>query len=84
MINRIKVRDRLNKLSSKGRIDRKIYTKFRNDLTKQLRDAKATYFSQQFDKCKNNIKKTWQIINNTTKKRIKSNQTIIYEKMKIL
>ena len=57
LINRIKIRDRLNKLSCKGRIDRKNYTKFRNCLTKQLRDAKAIYFSHKFDKCRSSIKK---------------------------
>ena len=57
LINRMKIRDRLCKLSSKGRIDRKIYTKFRNDLTNQLKCAKANYSSHQFDNCKNNIKK---------------------------
>ena len=84
LISRLKIRDKLGKLSSKGRIDRKIYTMFRNELTKQLRHAKATYFNHQFDNCKNNIKKTWQIINKTTKKQSKSNQTIIYENENIV
>ena len=79
LVNRIKIRDKLGKLSSKGRIDRKIYTQFRNMLTKQIRDAKAIYFNNQFDKCKNNIRKTWKIINSSTRKKINSNQTIICE-----
>ena len=57
LVNRIKIRDKLFKLSSKGRIDRNIYTQFRNLLTKQIRDAKGTYFNNQFDKCKNDIRK---------------------------
>ena len=69
----------MGKLSSKGRIDRKIYTQFRKVLTKQLRDAKATYFNNQFDKCKSNMRKTWKIINSATKKKIKTSQTIICE-----
>ena len=58
LVNTIKIRDKLGKLSSKGRIDRRIYTRFRNILTKQIRDSKAAYFNMQFDRCKNNIRKT--------------------------
>ena len=57
LVNRIKIRDRLSKLSNKGRINRNIYTRFRNSLTQQIRDSKATYFNTQFDKCKSNIRK---------------------------
>ena len=79
LVNRIKIRDKLGKLSSKGRIDRRIYKQFRNILTQQIRDAKATYFNSQFDRCKSNIRKTWKIINNTTKKPKIAGQTIICE-----
>ena len=79
LVNRIKIRDKLGKLSSKGRIDRRIYKQLRNILTKQIGEAKATYFNSQFDKCKSNIRKTWKIINNTTKKHKISGQTIIFE-----
>ena len=67
------------KLSSKGRIDRKFYAQFRNLLTKQIRDAKGTYFNNQFDKCKNDIRKTWKIINSNTRKKIKNSQIKICE-----
>ena len=79
LVNRIKIRDKLGKLSSKGRIDRNIYTRFRNLLTSQIRASKATYFNNQFDKCKSNIRKTWKIINNTTKKQKSNRQITIYE-----
>ena len=72
------------KLSSKGRIDRNIYTQFRNLLTKQIRDAKATYFNNQFDKCKNDIRKTWKIINSNTRKKVKNGQTIICENENVI
>ena len=52
LVKRIKIRDKLFKLSNKGRVDRNIYTQFRNLLTNQIRDAKATYFNNQFDRCK--------------------------------
>ena len=79
LVNRIKIRDKMCKLSNKGRIDRDIYKQFRNTLTQQIRDSKANYFNFQFDRCKNDIKKTWQIINKTTKKQKTAKQTIIYE-----
>ena len=69
LVNRIKIRDKLFKLSNKGRIDRNIYTQFRNLLTMQIRNAKASYFNDQFDKCKNDIRQTWKIINSNTRKR---------------
>ena len=48
-------------------------------MTQQIRDTKATYFNNQFDSCKNNIRKTWKVINNTTKKQKLSKQTTIFE-----
>ena len=55
LVKRIKIRDKLFKLSSKGRIDRNIYIQFRNLLTKQIRVAKGAYFNNQFDKCKKKL-----------------------------
>ena len=79
LVNRLKIRDRMAKLSNRGRIDRNTYTQFRNLLTKQIRNAKVKYFNDQFEKCKNDIRKTWKIINNTTKKNVNNRQTIIFE-----
>ena len=79
LISRIKIRDKLSKFSRKGRIARDVYTRFRNTLTQQIRDSKAKYFNNQFDLCKNNIRKTWKIINNTTKKQKLTSKTTIYE-----
>ena len=79
MVNRIKIKDKLCRLSSKGRVDRKIYTDFRNRLTEQIRKAKASYFENKFDMCKGNIKETWNTINSTIKKQKVSNQVVICE-----
>ena len=43
-MEKIKNRDRLNKLSKKNRISRKEYTDYRNSLTTELRQAKTTYY----------------------------------------
>ena len=77
LVNRIKMKDKLCRQSSKGRIDRKIYTDFRNDLTSQIRKAKASYFEDKFNMCKGNIKKTWKIINSTIKKHKTSKKVVI-------
>ena len=57
LINRMKIRDKLNKLANKNRIDRKIFTVFRNQVTSQLRQAKTKYYEEQFKIFDNNIKK---------------------------
>ena len=62
LVNRIKMREKLRRQSNKGRIDRKIYTDFRNDLTAQIRKAKASFFENKFNLCKGNIKETWKTI----------------------
>ena len=79
LVNRIKIKDKLCRQSSKGRIDRKTYTDFRNKLTAQIRKAKASYFENRFNMCKGNIKETWNTINSTIKKQKVSNQVVIYE-----
>ena len=84
LVNRIKIRDKLGKLANKGRINRDTYKRFRNILTQQIRESKSNYFNAQFDNCKNNIKKTWKIINNTTKKGKLANKTILCENENII
>ena len=78
------MKDKLCRQSSKGRIDRKIYTDFRNDLTSQIRKAKASYFEDKFNMCKGNIKKTWNIINSTIKKQKASKKVVICDNDNII
>ena len=73
LVNRIKIKDNLNKLSINGRIDRIVYTRFRNKVTSLIRQAKAKYFDQEFAKCRSNIRKTWKIINDTIRRKAKEN-----------
>ena len=73
LINRMKIRDELHKLANKNRIDRKIFTVFRNRITSQLRQAKTKYYEEQFKTNINNIKKTWDLINSVIKS--KKNQS---------
>ena len=68
LANRIKIKDKLARLYNKGRLDKEIYTGFRNILTTQLRNAKANYFHSEFTKYEGNSKKTWELINSNIKK----------------
>ena len=57
LVRKIKIKSNLLKLSTKGIVDRDIYTRFRNSLTTQLRQAKASHYDKEFDKCEGNVKK---------------------------
>ena len=48
-------------------MSREAYKEHQNELTEQLRLAKAKYFKEQFDLHANNIKKTWDVINSAIK-----------------
>ena len=84
LANKIKIKDKLGRQSRKGRIDRKIYTEFRNNLTAQIRIAKASYFEDKFNRCKGNIKETWNTINSTIKKQKLSNRIVICNNDKVI
>ena len=72
MIKRIKIKDKLAKLFKQGRINKEIFTRFRNKLTSQLRNAKSQYFQLEFRKSEGNIKKTWKIINSNIRKTLRN------------
>ena len=69
LVRKIKIKGNLLKLSNKGIVNREIYNRFKNNLTTQLRQAKANYFDKEFDKCEGNVKKTWNMINKNIKTR---------------
>ena len=63
LISKIKIRDKLHKLSAKKRIDSKIYKDYRNHLTSEIRKAKSIHYENEFKKSSSNLKKTWTLIN---------------------
>lgn len=70
-----KIRDKLHKRWLKNKnneLNNIIYKKFNNNLNKRISNAKNTYNMQQFIKYRNNLRVTWQIINNITGKQIKN------------
>ena len=50
MTEKIKRKHYLAKSANTGKIDKKIYSDFRNNLTKELREAKAKYYNNEFSK----------------------------------
>ena len=67
LIREMEIRDKLGRAANKNRIERKIFTDYRNELTSKLRNAKTEYFRHKFDEHANDIKKTWEIINSVIK-----------------
>ena len=63
---------------------KKKYTDYENRLTKDLREAKARYFDNEFYKNKANIKGTWGVMNKNVKSKARVNNVIIKEKDVIL
>ncbi|CAL4075658.1 unnamed protein product [Meganyctiphanes norvegica] len=61
LVERIKIKENLLKLSNKGRINKSVYTKFRNKVTAQLKSAKAKYHDKEFAKCKGDVKKNLEV-----------------------
>ena len=84
LAKRIKIKDKLGILANKGRIDQNVYKDFRNVLTKQLRKAKAEFYDKEFNESNGNIKKTWEIINKTIKKKSFTNNINIIENEQIV
>ena len=77
MTEKIKRKHYLAKSANTGKIDKKIYSDFRNNLTKELREAKAKYYNSEFSKNKGDIRGTWKIINKNIKKEAKSHKLVI-------
>ena len=79
MVEQIKHKHYLARLSDKGSINRSIYTDYKNRLTKDLREAKASYFANEFYKNKGDIKGTWEIINKNIKSKARFQNITIKE-----
>ena len=67
LLNSINRKHNLYKLVRQNLYDKELYKRYSNILTSLLRTSKTLYYKQQFDLYKNDIKKTWAIINNTIK-----------------
>ena len=79
LVEQIKHKHYLARLSDKGSINRSIYTDYKNRLTKDLREAKASYFANEFYKNKGYIKGTWEIINKNIKSKARFQNITIKE-----
>ena len=59
----IQKKNRLYKLQLKGKIQKTVYTAFRNQLTRIIRRVKALYYARLFLENSNDPKKVWDILN---------------------
>ena len=71
LVKRIKIRERLGRLARRGGIDKEDFNRFRNQVTAQLRKAKAKHYESEFQKTEGDIKGTWKLINNSIRKQFK-------------
>ena len=81
LLKRMKMRDKLYKLSLKNYVPRKVYTDFRNILNKQLNVAREKSYENEFNKNEKNIKKTWSVINSVLKPKNKKPKISISDKI---
>jgi len=63
----IRRRDAYLKLYRAGRIRRETFTRLRNSVTRLIRDRKKQYFERKFHDIRNDMKRTWSLINDTIK-----------------
>ena len=68
----IKTRQRNFQFFKRNVISRQTYNSFRNLVNSKIRMAKCNYFTKIFSDVKNDIKKTWKIINSVLGGRFKS------------
>lgn len=58
----IRKRENLFLLYRAGKIGRLAYTRFRNMVTRQIRDKRSRYYERKFTEFKGNMSKTWSVI----------------------
>ena len=77
ILKSIKTKSKYFKMFKLGQINSYTNNVYKNLLTKVIRKAKQNYYHSSFEKCQNDVKKTWKLINtllssNPQKKSIKS------------
>ena len=72
LLNCIRKKNNLYKtyLNNKSQLLLEKYKKYKNKLTSILRQAEKDYFSNKLSETKNNLAKTWKIINNITNRAV--------------
>ena len=55
LVDKMNIRDQLNRAANKNRIERKIFNDYRNYVTNKLRQAKTIYFRNIFEANSKNI-----------------------------
>ncbi len=75
----MRIRDRLlrNHRKSNDQSDKELYKKFRNRVSKSLRESKANFFYNYFQQNRNNMKELWSGIKSVISIKKSSNTNII-------
>jgi len=79
ILSYIRRRDNLYILYRRGHITKPAYNRFRNFVTAQIRISKRDYFERKLEEYKGDIRKTWQLINNTLRPDRSNNKQSIRE-----
>ena len=67
ILSLVKKRHNLFVLLRAGRVSKLTYNRYRNFVSSRLRYAKINYYEGEFNKYKDDIRKTWKLINNIVK-----------------
>ena len=67
IVRDIKKRQNYHLLLKMNKIQDGVYKRFRNYVTKKIRAAKKNYYENKFNDCKDDIRKTWKLINEVIK-----------------
>lgn len=75
LLTSIKTKNHLYMLNTRERDSKEwcSYIKYKNTLNSLLRKSKQNYYNNLLEKCKNDIKTTWRILNSSLSKRRKQN-----------
>ena len=58
ILSDIKKRQNFGLLYKQGKVQKSVYTRFRNHVTSKIRASKKSYYENKFQECRNNLKKT--------------------------
>lgn len=76
---KIKLRQNYHILYKQGKMSREYYTRYRNDVTSEIKRKRKEYFASEFNSRRDNIRDTWNLINSI----IKPNCNKIKDNLKI-
>ena len=77
ILSNIRKRNSYLLLLYQNKISKKFYIRFRNFVTSQIRNSKKTYYFEKFVNYKDNMKKTWSLINSIIRQKNSSSGSLV-------